>query len=118
MYDYTVPAEINPLFRAWTVGKGTYHIAHLVSDILEPCLDSLRSRNHSGDLGTNDWLVSQGLSKRLTLVDPFETALNDVSLRTSRATTHDPSLVVEVAAMFRGQGHVAQRGTKSKLTRG
>lgn len=73
-----------------------YHVAHLIGDILQPGLDSFGSRDHSGHLGTNNRLICQGLSECLTLIDPFEATLDDVSLSTGRTAAHEPSLVVEV----------------------
>ena len=57
----------------WTlrVGKRAHHIAHLVGDVFQPRLDGFRSRDHSGDLGTDDWLVCQRLSESFPLVNPL-----------------------------------------------
>lgn len=76
----TEPHGINLLVYAQRVGEGTDHIAHLVSDVLQPGLDSLGPRDHTGDLRADDWLVRQGLSESLTLVNPLETTLDDASL--------------------------------------
>ena len=76
----TETREINSLVDAQRVGEGTDHIAHLISDILQPRLESLRPRNHAGNLRADDWLVRQGFSEGLTLVNPLEGTLNDASL--------------------------------------
>ena len=47
-----------------------YHIAHLVSDVLEPRLAALQSGNHTSDFAANDSLGTQRLSERFTLVNP------------------------------------------------
>lgn len=77
--------------------RSPHHIAHLVCDVLKPCLHGFRARDHLRQLGADDRLRAQRLPKRLALRDPFQTFLDYHTLRSSGCANHDPTLVIEVA---------------------
>jgi len=49
-------------------------------------------------LVSDDGLRREWLAKDFSLVDPFETFLDDTPLAASRGTTHHPAFMVEVAS--------------------
>ena len=75
---------------------GAYHVAHLICNVLQPCLRRLRASNHTGELTPDHSLATQGFAERLALVHPLQALLHDRPLSPCRTTAHYPALVVEV----------------------
>lgn len=48
----------------------TYHIVHLIRDILQPVLNALHALNHECQFGTDDSLTVERLSESLALGRP------------------------------------------------
>ncbi len=77
--------------------KWTHHIVHLMRNVLQPTLYGLYARNHGSDLTADDSLRCQGLSKCLSLTDPFQTFLHDRALSMCGGCDHYPTFMIEIA---------------------
>lgn len=89
-------ARSKPPIQAATMRR-THHVVHLVSDILQPTLYTLRFRNHISQLAPDNCLRVQRLSERLPLRRPFQTFFRNKPLRDRAAAAHAPTFVIEVA---------------------
>lgn len=75
----------------------TDHIAHLISDVLEPRLHRLCPSNHRSQFAANGSdLVQRLVTECLPLVRPLKTFLHHGALTASGCAAHYPSLVIEV----------------------
>lgn len=74
----------------------SYHVVHLISNVLQPALDALSASDHRRQLAANNGLAVEGLTEGFTLACPLQAFLDDQTLTSCRAAAHDPSLVVEV----------------------
>jgi hypothetical protein len=70
-------------------------------NVFQPTLHGLYASNHGGNLAADHSLRCQGLSKRLSLTDPFQTFLHDPALGTGRGCDHYPTFMVEIAGDLR-----------------
>lgn len=69
----------------------TYHVAHLVRDVLQPSLKGLYLGNHLGKLPADDSLREERLAEDVTLRRPLEALLDNSSGASDRGTAHHPA---------------------------
>jgi len=69
----------------------TYHVAHLVRDILQPSLKGLYLGNHLGKLPADDSLREERLAEDVTLRRPLEALLDNSSGASDRGAAHHPA---------------------------
>ena len=80
--------------------KKTYHLGHLVSYVLQPCLQALHAGDHIRQLVSDDRLGYERFTKDITLACPLEALLHNPALRPDRRAAHDPPLVIKVGKHY------------------
>lgn len=56
--------------RTYQTEVDAHHVAHLIGDILQPVLYTLRTRDHRGQFGPDDSHGRERLPKGFALLDP------------------------------------------------
>jgi len=89
---------------------GTHHIAHLISDALEPSLNGLNLCHHLGEFVPDDRLREQRLAEYISLRGPSETdqSASSTQCKTGPHFMHSSTIARELRALAQ---HITQLQT-------